>query len=345
MRRGPGAWALLLIAVVGGCLPSSQRRNDRSVSPADSASAALAATVPVDTLALVWRARAPEADPMPLPTSLAWVSGRVVVAEAREGRLHRFSAAGEHGGHVDLGAQAYPYLAGARGDTAVVLARGAGELLWVRGREVVRRVPAPGARNAVAAPGLLAVRRGGGPDSTATLVRLDETGAEVARAEVAPAWRALGFVRARGDTIVALSGYRPVVDVWAPGAAPDTLALAGFASPQLIRSAQFMRGEADEPPLLTSSAAVLGDRLLVLNLRADHTRIDVYDAGGTIERVLVSPRPWAPDEAVPLDLAVRERDGAVEIGVLQARPPGVLRAPDADVVLYRWAVPRPSGRR
>ena len=332
-----------LAASLGGCLPSSQREMDRSVSAADSASAALAASAPVDTLAVVWSAT--PAEPLDLPTSLGWYRGGVAVVETEGGAARLFGADGAEAGRIDLGG-GYPYLAGVRGDTVVALARGADALRWaVPGRGVVRVLPVPpGASAALVTGSVVAVRTGGGAGEASGRVEvLDGRGGVRAVHPVAgPPWRAVGFLRDWGGRTVALSGYRPVVDVLDPAARPgvplDTLALEGFASPQLARSAQFVRGDVDAPPLLTSSAAPLGDRLFVLNLRADHVRVDVYGRAGRLERVLVSP--GRSEEVYPLDLAVRERGGAVQLAVLLARPPGLLQAPASRVVLYEWA-PRP----
>ena len=335
--------ALAAVLALAGCLPSSQKQNSRAISPADSASAALAEVAPVDTLDEVWTARAPEADPMPVPSSLGWAGDVLAVVESQEGSVRRFSGAGAYLDRTDLPAGSYPYFAGARGDTVVVFARGRSALLWaVPGAGVAREVPTPaGATNALAAPGLLAARVGGGPDADApAVVRLSETGAETARQPLpGPAWRSVGFLRVWDGRLAALSGYRPVVDRVdvADGLGPaDTLALAGFASPQLVRSAQYARGEVDEPPLLTSSAAALDGRLFVLNLRSDHVRVDVYDRDGRLERVLVSPSRGLEID-VALDLAARRGpDGDVELAVLLARPPGVFQTPESRVVLYRW---------
>ena len=356
-----GALALLA-AGLWGCLPSSQKELDRTVSAADSASAALAATVPVDTLALAWTAEAPASDPMRLPTTLAWLGDALAVVETGDGSVRRFSDAGAYLGATPLPAEGFPYLAGVRGDTVVVLARGAGELWWVRpGEGVVRRLPVPrGASAALAAPGRLAVRVGGGTEPDPAVVELDESGREVRRTPLAGApWRSVGFLLEWDGALVALSGYRPVVDRLPGTARADTLALVGFDSPQLVRSAQFARGDVDEPPLLASSAAPLGRRLFVLNLRDDHVRVDVYGPGGRLQRVLVSPGARVPAQPVALDLAVRElaagdgarpparvgasqRGGAVEIAVLRSRPPGLLRASASEVALYRWR-PGPPG--
>ena len=108
----------------------------------------------------------------------------------------------------------------------------------------------------------------------------------------------------------------------------DTLALVGFSSPQLPRSAQFERGEVDEPPLLTSSASAVGDRLFVLNLRTDHVRIDVYGRDGRLERVLSTRPVQGPETAFMLDLAARPGpDGSIDLAVLFTRPPGLMRSP------------------
>lgn len=339
--------AVLLGGVLAGCLPSSQRQNSREVSAADSASAALAAEAPVDTLSVVWTARPPAGDPAPVATSFGWVRNGLAVVETQEGSVRLFTAEGAYAGRTDVGAESYPYFAGVRGDSVVVLARGLDRLLWVvPGEGVVRSVPTPpGATAALATDSLLAVRLGGGAvEGDPSVVVLAEDGRARGRHPIAgPAWRASGFLREWDGRLLALSGYRPVVDVLEPGSttgAPlDTLALRGFGSPQLVRSAQFMRGDVDEPPLLTSGAAGLGGHLLVLNLRADHVRVDVYDRGGDLQRVLLSPRPWAPADAVPVDLAVRQRGGAVDLAVLMARTPGLLQGPESRVVLYRWRPP------
>ena len=344
------ALAACLVASLAGCLPSSQRELDRDVSAADSASTAFAATVPTDTLAVVWTAGVPDDAPMRLPTTLAWTGDTLAVVETGDGSVRRFSDAGRYLDATALPAEGFPYLAGVRGDTVIVLARGPAEIWWaVPGRGVVRRAPAPaGASAAVAGPGRLAVRVGGGPGGERpAVVEVDDRGRALSRTPLPGApWRSVGFLRLWGDSLLALSGYRPVLDVVRGGQA-DTLALVGFDSPQFVRSAQFARGDVDEPPLLASSAAALGDRLFVLNQRGDHVRVDVYGRDGRLRRALVSPGPLDPVQPVALDLAVRpsagdRQRGGVEIAVLRSHPPGVLRASSSEVVLYRWRPP-PAG--
>ena len=336
-----------------GCLPGSGRKNDRTLSAADSASIQLAATVPVDTLELAWTARAPEDTPMPLPTSLGWMDdGRLAVVETQVGGIHVFGADGAYQSQTGLPETSYPYFAGASGEAVAVLARGTGEVLWaVPGDGVVREISVgEGARNAWASSptGSLVVRFGGGiADEPAEIRQLDAAGTVLRTTPLPSPWRASGFLRVWGDTPVALSGYRPVIDLVTEGRA-DTLALQGFDSPQLARSAQFVRGDADEPPLLTSSAAPLGDHLYVLNLRGDHVRVDVYGRDGVLQRVLVSPGPWHVLEHVALDIGARlstdpgQPEGTVELAVLMQRSRGVIQEADAFVALYRWSPPAPA---
>ena len=342
---------LLSTLLLAGCLPSSGRQNDRSMLAADSAAIAFAETVPVDTLTLGWEAAARPDDPMPLPTSVAWTgegdAARIVVVETQLGSVRLFTPSGRQARHVATGGgpASYPYLAGATADTAVVLERGLSRLAFVPldSSGTVRHVALPDSTASAAlvtAAGVF-VRTGGGQDSPrADLARFDLSGRLLSRHALAgPTWRATGFLRPWGARVVALSGYRPVVDVWRPGAGPrlDTLALRGFSSPELMRSAQFMRGDVNQPPLLTSSAAALGARLFVLNMRDDHVRIDVYDAAGRLERILLSAKPWTTLPYVPIDVAVRRTDAGVEFAVLMQRPSGLLQSADSRLVLYRWA--------
>ena len=352
LRNGlAAALAVAGLAVfLAGCLPSSGRQNDTSIAPSDSASVAFAETVPTDTLALGWEAAPRADDPMPLPTTVGWTGegadARIVVVETKDASIRLFTASGRQARHIATGGgpESYPYLAGIRGDTAVVLERGRGRLAFVPldSSGAVRHVPVPDSTTAalVTEAGLF-VRGGGGAEEHAPwLFRLDARGRVAERHTFrGQTWRTTGFLKAWGPRVLALSGYRPVADVWAPGTGSrlDTLALRGFASPGLARSAQFMRGDVEQPPLLTSTAAALGDRLLVANMRDDHIRIDVYDASGPLRRVLVTPRPWGPLPYIPIDMAVRRVETTVEIAVLMQRPSGVIQSADSRLVLYRWS--------
>ena len=341
------AWIAVLAAVgLAGCLPSSGKRQDTALLPADSTSRVLAQAVAPDTLGAVWRVEAPTTDPLLLATTIAWVGDQLAVVDTQAGRARWIGADGAFQGGVAFGAEAFPYGAGVTGDTLGVLLRGADALVWLvpsdtlRPKEVHQVAVPPGTQAALVLGDSAVVRLGGGATGAPAelaVVRADGTlGERVAMPGAA--WRSIGFVRKWGADVIALSGYRPVVDRWRPGAAPDTLALSGFDSPQLRRSAQFLRGDADEPPLLIPSAAPLADRLYVLNARADRLRVDVYGRDGRLLRVLVDPAPHAPLDLVAVDLAVRQTDGATEIAVLWQRPRGVLRAGGSAIELFR--VPR-----
>jgi hypothetical protein len=339
--------ALLLAVLLAGCLPSSQRASTRAVTPADSLSMRLAAEAPVDTLRLVWTADAPEASPFALPTSLAWLpdslGGHLVVADTRRGSLHVVSPEGAYVEERRPEGLRYPYLAGLRADTVVVHSRGARRLDFVLDDRVVRRLGLPADYSAVlATDSLLWAKRT--EEGDAYLARLDNAGREVARYRLpGPYWRHTGFLRPWGGALLSLSGYRPVVDrlrAGAPeGAALDTLSLRGFDSPQLVRSYQFMLGEIDEPPLLTSAAAALGDRLFVLNLRVDAVRVDVYgrtEGGVRLERVLVYPDAALVASGFPADLAVREGPDGVRFALVLQDPGGGLRRSSGRVAMLAW---------
>ncbi len=340
---------LSTLVVLAGCLPSSGRQNDRTILAADSASIAFAETVPVDTLTLGWEAAARPDDPMPLPTSVGWAgegdAARIVVVETQVGSIRLFTPSGRQARHIATGGgeASYPYFAGATADTAVVFERGLDRLAFVPldSSGTIRHIPVPDSASAALVTGAgVFVRTGGGQDgSRPMLARLDLSGHRLGRhALPGSTWRSAGFLKPWGERVLALSGYRPVVDVWTPGAGPrlDTLALAGFSSPELMRSAQFMRGDVNQPPLLTSSAAALGDRLFVVNMRDEHVRLDVFGPTGRLERVLVSPKPWATLPYIPIDIAVRQTDAGVEFAVLMQRPAGLLQSADSRLVLYRW---------
>jgi hypothetical protein len=340
LRTQVFAAAALLLA---GCLPSSRRGTTETLLPADSLSREIAAGVGVDTLAEVWRGGG---EPMQLPTSVAWLaSGTVIVADTRGGSLRFFDGASGAplAGSEQLEPFAYPYLAGSTGDSVAVLVRGDNRLQWVAveaGRpRALGGMPVPeGATAALAAPPGAWVKRA--DENEAWLARLDSTGREVARHPLpGPSWRRIGFLRRWGDALVSLSGYRPVVDTLAldapAGATPDTLLLAGFDSPQLLRSHRFILGEVDQPPLLTSSAVPLGDSLLVVNLRSDHVRIDVYDRAGRLQRALVHHGAGAGDH-FPVDLAARRDPSGVLLALVMQRPGGLLSQPGGYVLVVRW---------
>ncbi|MEM1044104.1 MAG: hypothetical protein AAGI91_15950 [Bacteroidota bacterium] len=341
---------LLASALLVGCLPSSQRELDRSLFPPDSLSRQIAADAPVDTLTFVRRVEAPPEAGLEYPTSFALTDDGIVVAATRRGALVHFDAEGGYARTVE-GDFSFPFLAGTRGDTVAVLNRGTHRVDLVVGDRSVQQLEVPEARN-----GNALLTEGGvfyktaAEGEAAQLYQFDRGGTERARYGLdGPYWRHLGFLRPWGDSLLVLSGYRPVVDVLTPatlsGATLDTLVLAGFDSPQLERSRLWAEGEVGEPPLLSPAAAALGDRLFVLNARPGWARVDVFrrDPGPgparlLLERALVQPDPVLDRSFLPVDLAVRRVDGGVEFIVLTTKPrPGL--------TFLRWTPGEPFASR
>ncbi len=329
---------LVLLFGLTGCLPySCNRIESRRLFPADSLSRQMAAALPVDTLRLQWTTTGPE-DALTHPrTVLFGADGRLYVADTERNGVFMFEGDGRFAGEIADAAFAFPYLAGQWGDTLAVFNPQARRVDYVRDGAVVGGVPLPadvprrgGLLYVAAGPGRLFLKAIG-QDFDGYVARLDAQGAVVARHPLAgPYWRHAGLLRLWGDSLLSLSGFRPVLDVLPPGGGLDTLALAGFDSPMLARSRLFMLGEIDEPPLLTASAAPAGDRLFVLNMRPGWLRVDIYDRDGRLRHVLTQEKPAFNQDYYPTDLAVRRTDdGAFEVAVVVARP-----APA--VALYRW---------
>ncbi len=332
---------LLCGLLLAGCLPGQQRTTPRELFPADSLSRQIAEAAQVDTLEVVWRAEAP--NQVRFPLTLNWSGSGIFVADAQQGALHRFDEEGNHQAGFEDGALQYPFIAGVQGDTVVVLSRGREHLALVNmgpGAEpaLVGTVPIPAGRNPVAAvhaDGF--VVKVADQNDGSRLIDLDRSGRERATYPLSePFWRHIGFVRVWNETVLSLSGYRPVVGVLPLGAPPltpvDTLALRGFDSPQMARSRQFVMGDIREPPLLVPSAVPVGDRLFVLNARAGWVHVDVFTHAGDylmLERTLLSPRPDLGRNFFAADLAVKRVGNGYDIVILENRPQPAL-------VRYRW---------
>ena len=339
--------SLLLIALLGaGCLPNSGRKVPRGLFAADSLSSALGRAAPVDRLAEAWTARLPPEAEIGFLSGVSLSptpEGRTVLVDTKSGRLHGFDGAGRYAGLLAEGFD-FPYTAGRRGDTLALLERGgpALALVDVQRGQTLRRTDLPDGDNAAAWLGPDAIylkTTAEEEDSQVRRLTLDGRVTDTYRLE-GPWWRHLGYLRPWGDTLVSLSGYRPVVDLLPPatpdGTVLDSLTLMGFDSPQLERSRQFAVGAVDEPPLLTSAAAALGARLYVLNLRTEGVRIDVFGQDGEIERALEAPGAGMNPDRFVIDLDVREgANGTIELAVLQQRP-------EVTLTLYRWTPPSPE---
>ena len=326
--------------MLAGCLPSSCARTEsRVLMPADSLSRQVAAGVVPDTLRPAWQAEASEAVPMAFPRTVSFgPDGRLYVADAERNVVFVFSGEGALLEEWAWEGLAVPYLAGRRADTLVVFSPEAHRLDFVVGGALERSVPTPaalprGPLQYAAATDSALFFKVDGDDFDGYLARLDERGGIATQLSLpGPPWRHAGLLRAWGDSLLSLAGYRPVVDVLAPGAtALDTLALVGFDSPMLARSYAYILGETHAPPLLTSAAAPAADRLFVVNLRAGWLRLDVYDRQGRLQAVLVQEDPQYNRQFFPMDVAARRTAaGTYEIAVVAPKPTPQIR-------FYRWS--------
>ena len=334
--------SLLLLA---GCLPYSCRREpNEALFPADSVSRRVAQDVPTDTLRPAGASGGTDAHPLAYPRTVRFVDDAVVVSDAERNSLFRFGPDGAFRREVTDEAFAVPYLIGHRGDTLAVFSAEADRVDFVvGGRRLADRAvsydrPTRDALVYMLATDAHLYAKVVGAEVGAHVSRLDAGGEVVARAELGgPYWRRAGFLRAWGDSLASLSGYRPVVHrlpaAFADGARADSLALLGFDSPMLERSYAYAAGDVTKPPLLTASAAAVGDALFVLNLRPGWVQIDVYDRRGRLQRRLVEPRRTGNRNFYPVDLDARRVDGGVQFAV-------AVRSPTPRVELFRW---RPSG--
>ncbi len=341
-----GLWAAVLLVLLSGCLPYSCRREESTaLMPADSASRQIAFETPADTLRLLWIAGEGMEYPRTVRFSDDSAASVLYVSDVEREALLTLDARGSLRSVIED--VPVPYLAGIRSDTIAAFSPGQpGFHLAVDGRIVrsitvndpersredlvygayngrlyYKRVPRDGA-------GFIASV---GPDG-----RLQER-----RPLDGPQWRRAGLLRTWGDTLVSLSGYRPVIDLIRfdePGSEVDTLYLLGFDSPMLARSRSFVAGEISEPPLLTTSAAAAGNRLFVINLRAGWLQVDVFGRDGRLQRRLVEPNPAYRRAFLPQDIDARLLpDGSYQLAI-------VLSDPAPEVRLYEWRPDAPSRR-
>lgn len=342
LSRFPALGVLLLAFGASGCLPSCQKRADKSLLPADSTSRRLAATIRADTLATLWT-KGPDAGGPALrfPRTVRFsTSGDTVwIADGQANRLVAFDTAGTVLQTV-AGAFRLPFLAGFRGDTVVVFSAGAHRFDLVAGGRIVRQVAValPKDRSLVryahAVRGGYAVKAGG-RDTDAFLVVVDEAGRERRRTALpGPLWRHAGLLRTarsdgRADTLVSLVGFAPVVDhVDVASLRRDTLALVGFDSPKLDQRRRYLTGESDAPLLASSAAPLPGGRLFVANLRPGWLQVDVYDRGRLAHRLLDQREALDFDYLVE-DLDVRPSGAGYLVATVQAKP-------QPRLTLYRW---------
>jgi hypothetical protein len=322
--------ALFAVACTpGGC----QRQESRELFPADSLSREIARSVQVDTLEAVWKSAA---GVMRHPRTILFdANGTLFVSDTERHDLTVFPPGG---GHHTISSPSfqYPYLAGFVGDTLVVFNPESRHLDFLHDGRVLRSISTPSdipshrpLQYAAASDEGLFFKTVGA-NATGFIARLQPDGSEAGRVDLpGPYWRHAGLLRFWDDSLLSLSGFRPIVDVLSPGGVLDSMALVGFDSPMLARTRNFAMGWSRDAPLITSSAAPAGDYLFVLNMRPGWLHVDVFDRDGHIVRTLTEPNPQPRREYYPLDIAARKTADGFELAVVQTQP-------EPAVLLFRW---------
>lgn len=351
LRRG------LLFAVIGvllftGCLPYSCRQEpNQALFPSDSLSRRVAQGTPADTLQPVWAASGTSKRSLAYPRTVRFLAdGRIAASDARRNSLFFFDSTGTVQRELADTAFAVPYLIGVRNDernseggrddTLVVFNAETNRIDFVTsgGRHPERtrtyERPAPGTLVYLLATDTSLYAKAVGRETGASLAQLDEAGRPTGQVELdGPYWQHAGFLRASGDSLLSLSGFRPVVHrlprAFSRATQPDSLSLVGFDSPMLDRSYAYAQGDISKPPLLTASAAPVGDTLFVLNLRPGWVQIDAYDSSGRLLRRLVERHGVGNSDFYPVDLDARRTNEGYEFAV-------AVRSPTPQVELFRW---------
>lgn len=328
-----------------GCLPHScQREPSQALYPSDSLSRRVARETPADTLERLWETAGKEGSPFRHPRTVRFLDdGRLAVSDVERNRIVVIDPSGSVSRAITDSAFAVPYLIGTRGDTLVVFNAEADRINFVTrsGRVAQTSIsydrPASGALVYMAATATDIYAKAVGRNVDSFVGRLNTSGEIAARVPLTgPYWRHAGFLRVWGDSLVSLSGFRPVVDLlpvpFSDEARPDTLALVGFDSPMLERSYAFAKGNVTKAPLLTPTAAPVGNTLFVLNLRPGWIQIDAYNREGRLQRRLIERHEEGNPQFYPLDMDVRRTSE----GYLFAL---TIRSPEPQVELYRWTPP------
>ena len=340
IRRQIG-WSstLLLAALLSGCLPSSCNRTEsRALFPADSVSRTLALTLPVDTLEFVGVIGETGTLEIGYPRTVAYApDGLLWMSDTERHRLTAFEPSGEIVAQIDVSDHEYPYLAGFQGDTLLVFSPTSRLFVQFHESEPVGTIPLPddipkrGSFQYALATGDGLYYKVIAEDFQGYISRLDGNGNVLDRWDLeGEFWRYAGMLRSWGDSLLSLSGFRPVVHVLYDQAPVETMALLGFDSPMLARSRRFVTGDLAEPPLLTASAAATGNYLFVLNMRPGWLRVDVYGHDGKIRFILTQPSPEFNQEYFPSDIAVKQvGENIFQLAVTVIEP-------EARIELYRW---------
>jgi hypothetical protein len=309
--------------------------------PADSVSRAIAAAVPVDTLRLLWRSNGAANRAIGYPRTVRFSHrDSIVVSDVERNSLFFFDTSSGTGRELDLPELEVPYLVGFRGDTLAVFSPAPLRIDLMVGDAIVRSIAIDDEERSESSLLYVAVSdaiyyKRVDPEAENFVAIVDERGEIENRIPLdGRHWRLAGQLRTWGDSLLSLSGFRPVVDVIkVQSGGVDTLALRGFDSPMMARSRLFIRGSVHEAPLLTTSAAPSGDLLFVLNLRAGWLQIDVFDREGMLQYRLSPADRLYSSTYFPQDLDVRETaPGNYQIAVVLSQPQPMLE-------VYGWTKP------
>ncbi|GMQ81299.1 MAG: hypothetical protein BMS9Abin05_0730 [Rhodothermia bacterium] len=337
----PVRWShlILLTVLLSGCLPSSCNRTEsRELFPQDSLSRALAASVPMDTLTVLDWIEVSEDLIMEYPRTLSYdAKDRLWVSDTE---LHLLIALGPDGSvekRIDASDFKFPYIAGFRGDTVMVFSAGTSEIVKVVSGEAVGRIPVPvdgpskGVFRYAAADEARVFIKVIADGSEGYIAELDDSGEVLNRwALGGPYWQYAGMLRIWGDSLISLSGFRPIIHLPSAADSVQVISLVGFDSPMLSRTRLFMLDELDQPPMLTASAVADGEFLFLLNMRPGWLRVDVYDHDGRLQYILTQPLPEFNQDYYPTDIAVRRISGnefELAVSVIE---------PEPRIERYRW---------
>jgi len=348
VRSSSALSTLVLALLLAGCFPSScQRDGYTALTPADSLSREIAQETPLDTLEHVWSATGDSSRRMEFPRTVAFGSDQqLFVSDVERNSVFAFAPDSSFVRETAIDLFDIPYLAGIRGDTLVVLNAGTDQLMLVHGDRLIRSLPVAVGRAGkssllyAAATGTDLYAKVVGDEVDNFVARINRRGEIEQRVELpGPHWRHAGLLRVWGDSLLSLSGFRPIVDVLplplTDTTRADSIALRGFDSPMLPRSRAFLTGEVSKAPLLTAAASPVGDQLFVLNLRPGWLQVDVYDRYGQIQHRLRQAERAYEASYYPRDLAVQRRAGGYDIAV-------IFTDPEPRLDMYRW-VPSESG--
>lgn len=333
---------LLIVCILcSGCFPSSCRRvESQDVSPTDSLSRAIAASIIPDTLG----------DPLILgathlryPRTLLYgPANHIYVSDTKTGHIVMYPLNGSEEKSFRVQNINFPYLAGWHSDTLIVFDPEEHQFHSVLDLKSVDSVavvdvPQNSLQYTLAHKShlyLKAITQ----DSTHILRKLDNSGTIIEELTLyGSSWKHAGYLRYANHRIISLSGFYPRALEWSEDLTigPDTLQWWGFDSPMLRRTYAFDQGHGRGAPLITSSATSTGNFWFVLNQRAGWLRVDIYNFDGRLQHILIERSPTYLKDFYPIDLAVKHiSNRSYQIAVAIVAPAPTIR-------VYHWTASNP----